>query len=243
MNETTQLISTIKRQLKSQGITYRDVAKVLEISEPSIKRMFSSGTFSLNRLVQVCNMLGFTVAELARDAQVNQYKLNTLTEKQERDIVANSNLLVITVLVINHWTLRDIVDHYKFTEAECIKYLLQLVALRIIDLLPGNRIRLNVTRDFQWLPNGSIQQYFDNTGLNDFLQGGFAQDNETFTFIHGMFTEQTLMQARDELKNLRQKFSQLHEASLDAPMAKRYGAGMLMALRKWEPEILIKLKR
>jgi len=37
--------------------------------------------------------------------------------------------------------------------------------------------------------------------------------------------------------------AEFHEASLETPMDKRYGAGMLIALRKWEPEILIKLKR
>jgi transcriptional regulator with XRE-family HTH domain len=36
--EITHLVATIKRELKARGLTYRDVAKALAISEPSVKR-------------------------------------------------------------------------------------------------------------------------------------------------------------------------------------------------------------
>ncbi len=43
MIETTQLLSTIKNKLKSQGITYRDVAHTLNLLELSVKRVLTSG--------------------------------------------------------------------------------------------------------------------------------------------------------------------------------------------------------
>ncbi|EGC99003.1 XRE family transcriptional regulator, partial [Burkholderia sp. TJI49] len=33
MTETAQLIDTLKRLLKAQGMTYRDVARALDVSE------------------------------------------------------------------------------------------------------------------------------------------------------------------------------------------------------------------
>jgi hypothetical protein len=103
--------------------------------------------------------------------------------------------------------------------------------LSIIDLLPGNRIRLNVTCDFHWLSNGPIRQYFDRNGLSDFLQSQFTGSNEMFTFVHGMLTEHALASAQEELKKLRVKYAELHDACIAAPMAKRHGAGLLFALR------------
>ena len=45
-----QLVATIERQLKAQGLTCRDVAGVLDLSEPSVKRLFGNQGLSLERL-------------------------------------------------------------------------------------------------------------------------------------------------------------------------------------------------
>lgn len=243
MTEADQLVATLKKQLKSQGMTYRDVARALKLSEPSVKRLFASGRFTVDRLVQVSNLLGYTLAELSKEALAGQMRLSTLTEKQEREVVSNPKLLMVAVCAINHWTMDEMIEIYKLNEPECIKYLLQLDKLRIIDLLPGNRIRLNIARDFDWLPSGPIRQYFKSKGLNDFVKSDFANEGETMTFVHGMFTDQALAQILEELRKLRQKFAELHEESLAAPLSKRRGLGLLLAMRGWEPEDFKKLRR
>jgi transcriptional regulator with XRE-family HTH domain len=243
MSEAGQLILTLKKQLKSQGMTYRDVARALKLSEPSVKRLFASGRFTVERLVQVSNLLGFTLAELSKEALAGQMRLSTLTEKQEREVVSDPKLLVIAVCALNHWTMDEMVQLYKVSVPECIRYLLQLDRLRIIDLLPGNRIRLNVARDFDWLPSGPIRQYFRSKGLNDFLKSDFSRTDEMMTFVHGMFTDQALAQITDELRRLRQKFAELHEESLSAPLSKRHGVALLLAMRGWEPSDFARLRR
>ena len=62
MTQISQIIATIKRQLKLQGLTYRDVAVALDLSEPSIKRLFASEQFTLERIVEICSLLGFTLS-------------------------------------------------------------------------------------------------------------------------------------------------------------------------------------
>jgi transcriptional regulator with XRE-family HTH domain len=243
MSEASQIVATIKKLLKSQGLTYRDLARALKISEPSIKRMFSSGRLTIDRLVQISNFLGFTLAELSKEAQAAQPALRTLTEKQEREVVSDPKLLMVAVCALNHWTMQEIVAFYQLTDAECIKYLLQLDTLRIIDLLPGNRIRLNVSRDFDWLPFGPIRQYFKTQGMDDFLKSNFALEDESMAFVHGMFTDQALAQILDELRRMRKKFAELHEESLSAPLSKRRGIGLLLAMRGWEPADFTKLRR
>jgi transcriptional regulator with XRE-family HTH domain len=243
MSESVQLLATLKRQLKSQGMTYRDVARALKLSEPSVKRLFASGRITVERMVQICNLLGFTLAELSQEAVAGQMRVSTLTERQEREVVANPKLLLVAVCALNHWTLDEIVLHYRLSTAECIKLLLHLDKLRIIDLLPGNRIRINVARDFDWLPSGPIRQYFQSKGLGDFLKGDFAHEHEAMAFVHGLFTDQALAQIQDELKKLRLKFAELHEASLSAPLSKRRGLGLLLAMRGWEPADFVRLRR
>ena len=129
------------------------------------------------------------------------------------------------------------------TEAECIGRLLKLDRLRLIQLLPGNRIRLNVTRDFDWRPNGPIRTFFKKRGLGDFLDSGFVQVDEVLSFSHAMLTEPAVEKMKAEMRKLRQKFAELHEESLSAPLSKRTGTGMLLAMREWELDAFTALRR
>ncbi|MFK3738740.1 transcriptional regulator [Massilia sp. TN1-12] len=243
MSEVNQLLVTIKRQLKLQGKTYRDVAATLRLSEASVKRLLTSDTLGVDRLVQVSNMLGFTLAELAQEAAVTESRLRTLTPAQEKELVSDTKLMVVAVCALNHWTLADMVGVYQLTEAEALQKLLHLDRLHLIALMPGNRIRLNVARDFDWLPDGPIRQYFRTEGLDDFLGSRFERQDETLTFTHAMLTESALARMQAELRQLRARFAELHEESLASPLPKRRGSGLLLALREWEPAAFAALRR
>jgi hypothetical protein len=58
-----------------------------------------------------------------------------------------------------------------------------------------------------------------------------------------MFTDQALAQMQSELQRLRQRFAELHEQSLTAPLSKRRGFGLFFAMRQWEPVEFVKLRR
>lgn len=243
MSEVTQIISTIKRQLKLQGKTYRDVAGTLGLSEASVKRLLTSDTLGVDRLIEISNMLGFTLAELAQEAALSSTRLHTLSAAQEKELVSDTKLLLVAACALNHWTLADILAVYRLTEAECLQKLLHLDRLHLIALMPGNRIRLNVARDFDWLPDGPIRQYFRTQGLADFLDGHFDRSDETLAFTHGMLTESALAAMQVELRRLRARFAELHEESLASPLPKRRGSGLLLALREWEPAGFTALRR
>lgn len=157
MTQITQLISTLKQRLKAAGMTYRDVAQALDLSEPSVKRLLASGRLTLERLAQFCELLGLTMAELLQEAERSTPRLQMLTREQETQLVSNEKLLLVAVCALNHWSLEDIVSAYCVSKAECIKHLLVLERMGLADLKPGNRIRLLVARDFDWLPDGPIR--------------------------------------------------------------------------------------
>ena len=243
MSEVNQLLTTIKRQLKLQGKTYRDVAAALALSEASVKRLLTSDTLGVDRLVQVANLLGFTLAELAQEAAARDARVRTLTPAQEKELVLDTRMLLVAVCALNHWTLQDMLAVYDLSETECLQRLLHLDRLRLIALMPGNRIRLNVARDFDWLDNGPIRQYFRAEGLDDFLDSPFGRADESLTFAHGMLTESALARLQADVRQLRARFAELHEESLASPLPKRRGSGLLLALREWEPAAFTALRR
>lgn len=244
MNETASLIAVTKRLLKSNGLTYRDVARSLKLSEPSVKRMFATGRFTVDRLAQVCGLFGFTLAELTQEAQADRQRVRTLTATQEEKLISDTKLLLTAVCALNHWTMPDILAAYILSEAECVRCLLELDRMRLIDLLPGNRIRLVVARDFDWLPDGPIRKFFRTKGLNDFLDSAFKEKEGTMEFVHGMLTDTAFEQLQQELLIVRKRFAEFHEESLSLPLSQRHGASLLLATRcRWEPAAFALLRR
>ncbi|WP_447800761.1 helix-turn-helix domain-containing protein [Pseudomonas kilonensis] len=243
MTQITQLISTLKQRLKAAGMTYRDVAQALDLSEPSVKRLLASGRLTLERLAQLCELLGLTMAELLQEAERSTPRLQTLTREQEAQLVSNEKLLLVAVCALNHWSLEDIVSAYCVSKAECIKNLLVLERMDLADLKAGNRIRLLVTRDFDWLPDGPIRGFFLRQGLPDFMASRFDVPDETLHFAHGMLTKPAYAQLQVEIHKLRSKLAALHNESLSAPLSEKRGTALLLAMRVWEPQVFRKLKR
>ncbi len=242
MSESQRVVATLKRLLKAQGHTYRSVGKALQLSEPSVKRMFSKGAFTLERLVTVASLLGMSLAEVAEQANEGAPAIRTLTEAQERQLTAETELLLVAACVVNGWAIDEIIRMYKLTRVECLKRLLELDRIGLITLLPGDRIRLNVARDFDWLPNGPIEQFFRGQKA-DFLASDFTGSSESFYFVFGMFTADARAKLRVQLRKLREEFFELHRETMSAGTQQPTGGCMLVALRDWEPRSFARLRR
>lgn len=235
MSEVSQLIRALKKELKRQGMSYRAVAQSLNLSEASVKRCFASGKMSLDRLAQLCQLLGLSLAELAQQAQAETILLSTLSHTQEAQLVADLPLLLVATCALNHWTIADITTVYQLSEAQCVLYLLQLDRMGLLHLLPNNRIRVLVARDFEWLPNGPIRLFFRQQCQDDFLNSPFTSGKDVMAFTHGMLSAAAAAEFRLELAKLRQKFAELHDKSANLPRTHKEGFGLLLALRAWEP--------
>ncbi|CAN5347185.1 helix-turn-helix transcriptional regulator [soil metagenome] len=241
--ETQHLLAALKRELRIRRITYRDVAEALELSEPSVKRLFSTGRFTLERLAQVAALLDLSLAELIAGAADARLRLHEMTVEQESTLVSDAKLLLIAVCVLNHWTAGDIVQRYRISEPECVQRLVRLDRMRLIDLLPGNRVRLNVARDFSWLPEGPISRFFRDGGEAEFLNGRFDVNGHVHLFVNGMLSQAAAGELQALLRRLRTQFDELHQESLKLPLEERHGTGLLLATRQWEPSMFAALRR
>ncbi|WP_370280876.1 helix-turn-helix domain-containing protein, partial [Pontibacterium sp.] len=150
MLQTSALVDTLKQQLKASGKTYADIATDLDLSEASVKRLFSERNFTLQRLEIICDAIGISFFQLVEKMSHQQQSLTQLTLDQEREVANDVVLLLIAVSVINGFSFEDLVSQYKISETECIQKLALLDRLKLIELLPGNRLRLLVSPNFTW---------------------------------------------------------------------------------------------
>lgn len=243
MNESQHLVATLKRLLKAQGYTYRRIGEAIGLSEPSVKRLFAGSNFTLARLVQLCELLNLTLAELMAQAQQDEPQIHHLSTAQEQELIADPSLLLVAVCVLNQWTAAEIVSTYQLSQTQCLQRLLRLDRLGMINLLPGDRVRLNIARDFEWLPNGPIQHFFRQQEKDDFLASRFDGEGESLLFLHGMLSPAAHARLQSQIRKLREEFAELHRESLATPRAQRSGTCLLLAVREWEPQSFTALRR
>jgi len=243
MSQTLQLVTTLKSLLKARGVTYAMVAAHLDRSVPAIKRQFSQQSFSIRTLEKICDLIEIDLLELMQAAEELQSRLHQLSEAQEAELVKEPRRLLVAVCVLNHWTLEQIIYTYRISKAECIRELIQLERIGLIRLLPENRVKLQVARDFSWQPDGPIHRFFRDQAQSDFLNTHFDHPGELFRFQHAMLTPEANARLQKQLQRMIQDFSELHKECLGAPGEQRYGTSLLLALRPWEPEVFESFRR
>ena len=240
---TSALIDVLKRELKARDITYADVAAKLELSEASVKRMFSTKDFMLSRLDDICDFAGIEFADLARAVEQRDTLLSQLALDQEKELAGDPKLMLVAVATIHHLTFEQILEAYTFTEAELVGLLARLDKLRIIELQPNNRIRPLVARAFTWLPQGPIQQFFYAQAQADFFRSRFDAEGEALLFSSGRLSKSSAKQLADRLKRTAQEFRDAHHEDLKLPIGERPVMSILLAMRHWELPTFRELRR
>jgi AcrR family transcriptional regulator len=233
MAEQALIVAELKRALREHHLTYADVARKLQLSVPTVKRLFSTGDFTLQRVDGICELMGLTLREILERAQDRAAPTNQLTLTQEQEIVADPRLFFVTWLVLNRTQFEEIVRMYRFTERELLQYFIKLDRLKVIELQPGNRARLLVSRRFTWRAGGPVQKYIHQKMLREFFAGHFSGANEEFFFHGGALSDETLAQLKRALQNASRECVEIVESER-APWEKRSGAAFVLAVRPWK---------
>lgn len=233
MSQTRELVQTLKRALKAQGKTYADVAGALDLTEASVKRLFSQQAFSLARLDRVCQMLGMEISDLVQQMSEQQQQLQQLTIAQERELTRDVTLALVTVCALNRWRMADMVRFFQISESACLRHLVTLDRLGLIELLPGNRILLRVAPNFSWHENGPIQAFFQENISSEFFNTQFDDEDECLVVLNGMLSAQSNAEFQRKLKRLAREFDLLNNDDAPLDLAARKGTTLVLAMRGW----------
>ena len=243
MTQLQSLITTMKKLLKVHGLTYRDVAKDLGLSEAAIKRAFSEQSFTLQRLEQICHIMNLDISDLVKAMEEERERISELTEDQEQELVSDMRLLLVAFLVVNGWTAQEIQTDYLFSEHELIRYLAKLDRLKLIQLLPGNRVKLIISHNFSWRKNGPIQRLFSAEMEEEFFRSHFDKRNEAHRVLSGLLSQESNQYILKKMEHLAAEFNELNQQDKRLPLDQRYASIMIMAMRPWRPDVFEQFRR
>lgn len=242
MPQASDVVDILKRELKARALTYAEIARRIGMSEASVKRMFSQGNFTLERLDEICRAAGIEFTDLTCNFNREEHLVARLTDAQEREIVDDPRLFLVAVCALNLLTFDDILAAYDLAPADVVGRLVRLDKMGIIELLPNNRFRLKIARTFAWIPDGPIQTSFKNHA-HDFFDSHFAADNETMILLNGRLSRASVAALIERLKRVAREFSEQHTQDSALPAQERPPMSLLLACRPWHPQFMRALVR
>ncbi|MFM2287416.1 MAG: hypothetical protein RL684_559 [Pseudomonadota bacterium] len=241
MANSATLVAGIKARLRLHGMSYARLAKALKVSEPTVKRDLARGNFTLERLDAICQVLEVGIDDLLQSNEPTA--LTELSEAQERALVVDPKLVLVTYLFINDWKFDEIVETYQLDANELVSLLLKLDKLGIVDFRPPTRIRKLTARNFGWRRDGPVHSYFLRKVVPDFFQSQFRGSGDSLHFLAGMLSTASLMRLQASMQHVAAEFDQLARADARLPFDERHGAAVMLALRPWEFSEFRQLRR
>ena len=236
------LFEGLKMHLKARGMTYADVARALKLSEATVKRIFAQKNCTLDRLDAICQLVQVDVAELARGMPRESRLINRLTREQEEELMSEPGLLLVAVSALHQMRLEEMVETYRLDEAQCVRLLVRLERIGILELHENNRIRLRIARTFSWIPDGPIMRYV-RSQLPDFFDYPFQQPGELMRMVSLRLSREAQIALLQQAEQVAREYSEQHNADARLPLAQRQPVSVLFAVRPWEPELFKKLRR
>lgn len=243
LSQSGQLIDTLKLELRKQRITYRQVAEKLDLAEASVKRLFAEKSFTLKRLEKICELLNMDFHDLVMQMEKNVELTTELTLEQEKELVSDIKLLLMAHFLVNRHEFQSIIANYQIEETEGIRLLARLDRMKIIELQPGNRVKLLISPNFNWIRNGPIQRFFEQKVQTEFFESSFDGPGELRVFSSGMLSADARVEAIKKLKHLVKEVNELIIASETLPPEQRFGTSMLVAMRPLEVRAFRDLRR
>jgi DNA-binding Xre family transcriptional regulator len=243
MTIRSELVATLKRLLRTQSITYAELARRLKISEAAVKRMFSLQALSLSRLEQICDVLDIGIEDIAEEVRSQREPLSQLSVEQEQALLREPKLMLALYLALNRWSEDEVVVSYQISRAQWTRLLVRLDRMGVLSVLPGNRVRLRTARNFRWRSDGPIERFFQRKLLPEYFSQPFTGPRDSLRLLTGMLSSIAVQQLERRVAEFTKEFDALldHDASL--PVAQRVGVSVVFAMRPWQIPLFESLRR
>ena len=157
MNEVFELL---KRTLKSRKMTYEALATELDLSVPTVKRLFIEQDCKLSRLVKICDVLDLSIADLMDTAKRASAEADYLPEETEEAFVQHPDLLNYYTLLREPVSTDAIAAHYQLSPADTQLYCRDLERLGLLTLNNNGRVNLPTDTPFKVRIDGPLNKLY-----------------------------------------------------------------------------------
>lgn len=211
---------TIKELLKKQGANYSDLAKGLHISLPTVRRILSSESLSIERLIKICDFLKITFDELMQMSLRQTEKPQALSEEQEQFFVKHPATYSFLRLLGRGYTLSQIASQFSLEPKNIKEHLKKLDSLNLIQVQRNETVKILIHWPAPWRLNGPLMRKYGRNiywrAVDHFYEKsqssseGSKNGQSYYFFLDSLFlSDSTYAEYVREISQLKEKYSHL----------------------------------
>jgi len=151
----------IKSALKKEKLTYDQVAAHLGCSVPTVKRILGEEEIGLHRLLELCELLNLTLADLEQLSKQETEASREFTEEQEKFLATHPHHLNYLMKLFDGMSPQAIADKYQLSPRSTDKYLIALEKMDLIKVSGSLKVRPKMTKSPSFGTGLLAQTYYE----------------------------------------------------------------------------------
>lgn len=245
--DTAALLTALRLVMKNKGLKYRDVARHLRVSIPTVKRLFSTGEMPLQRLLQITHWLGLTLGELTKIAESHTPGHTKLTQEQEEFFAQNTMMIAyFFALKRGKRTPAQIAERFKLTPHSTRRYLEGLESQRLIRVLSDSKVKVLAERGLEWSDRGPLGRAITQKVVTNFVHHACANIEKSKTLkmrtSGWSLTEREFAELAADVDTLLDKYRRISHPNALASNPKTKYVSTLWLADEWDDPMYEEIK-
>ncbi|OMH39684.1 helix-turn-helix transcriptional regulator [Motiliproteus sp. MSK22-1] len=209
------LFSVLKKVLKAKGIHYKELAEMMKLSEPTVKRIFQEQDCKLSRLIEICDHVGLSISELVEIDNNPSTSASQLSVETEKRLSDDPGLMSFFMLLVSQFDVAAIAYQNQLDKTDVYLYLRELEKLELVRLGKNDQVHFLVSRPIRWRLDGPLHQTLVRVNQG-FIKEAISSHSEAgypFYSTSRLLSQQSVDRLNTEVKEVYDSFQK--QATLD----------------------------
>jgi len=201
----------LKSVLRARKFTYAELARRLDLSEPTVKRIFAEKDCKLSRITEICDVLDLSLADVTAQASRIEVRPIELGDRIEAQLAEDRPAFHLFLLLRDGMTAEAIMTHYHLDQSDMFVLARRLEKIGLIEVMPMGRIRLLEDRPIRFRRDGPLHRTLVKLNM-DFIQEAYLRadtDMSGFLTQSRRISQTTARHLMDRLRDLNKELSDL----------------------------------
>ncbi|WP_104403179.1 helix-turn-helix domain-containing protein [Vibrio penaeicida] len=157
----------LKRELKSNHISYKALANELNISEVSVKRLLNNiQPLSMQRMMTISQLVNFPLSKILAEAERNAFSIPLFTSEQDLAFCDCPALFTFWTELSENNSPEEIGQRHELDDASLYQYLRKLENFKFIELQANNNCKVLVPAHTAFEKGAKFSSFFTHQVLN-----------------------------------------------------------------------------
>lgn len=241
MSQSLHLIETLKSVLKSQNITYKQIAKHLKLTEAGVKKALNSESIALERVEKIAMMTGHSLLDVLKlSEEQNTQKQLVLNLEQENCLAQDEGLFVSYHAALSGYSFEQVLENFIFSATDLERYWLQLEEMGLLRMVNPRQIILKSVLNPLWIDGGPLLKKYSAKLAKEFVVDGIENGRSYKRFLRGGISEQAFDLFVTKMQQLEHEFAQ-HALPSTSKGVKTMA--LYHCIRPWKFSVIEKYRR